>query len=116
MTGVREAIVGWTSMTGVREAIVGQQSMTGASPVTTILTTASRRGLPRQSVYSSDRACPCHALLPLSCSAAPVMSYIHPLHSLRWIIPYILSCSFKVLSIMNDAIKIAMLPKLCCTL
>ena len=35
------------------------ESMTGASPVTTILTFCVAS--PRQSVYSSDRACPCHA-------------------------------------------------------
>ena len=38
------------------------ESMTGASPVTTILTFCVAS--PRQSVYSSDRACPCHATRP----------------------------------------------------
>ncbi|GAC1427467.1 MAG: hypothetical protein NVSMB54_16690 [Ktedonobacteraceae bacterium] len=34
------------------------ESMTGASPVTTILPSSPRSG---ETVYSSDRACPCHA-------------------------------------------------------
>src|SRR6266516_4048281 len=59
-----------------------EPSKTSGQPCENYTSKSTERPL---TVYSSDRACPCHALMPLSCPHAPVMPSYHyaalPSHS-----------------------------------
>ncbi len=96
-------------VTGSSTENAGMADMTGASPVTTILPTSPQSGKP---VYSSDRACPCHAPDATTISSSDTLYFLLALLNSRLLqrYVYVLHTAYKLVQPQIEQHVLAHLP------